>query len=125
MYQFSKRNNLVIRTRTFVTQGRAPEMETMRLEFCRGVMRTYKNLIKNPMYLINMEETADYFNSPPTRTEYRKSEKTVPANIQGASLIITVAVSIAMNGTKLSLLLILKDKTEGSVKKVFFKHLPE
>ena len=55
VYQFLKRNNLAIRTRTRVSQIKAAEMEPVRLKFCRRVMTTYKNHIKNPMFLINMD----------------------------------------------------------------------
>ena len=69
------------------------------------------------MFLINMDETALYFNSPPTRTVHTKGEKTVSVNIQGASLRVTVAVSIAMNRTKLRLFVIFKGKPRGSIEK--------
>ena len=117
VYQFLKLNNLVIRNRTRVSQIKALEMEPVRLEFCGHVMTTYKNQVKNPMFLINMDETAVYFNSPPTHTLHTKGEKTVSISIQGASLRVKVAVSIAMNGTKLPLFVIFKGKPEVSVEK--------
>ena len=73
-------------------------MELVLLEFCRRVMKMYKDHIKNPMFLINIDETAVYFNSLPTRTVHTEGEKTVCVYIQGASLYVTFAVSIAMNG---------------------------
>ena len=56
MHQFLRRNNQVIRTCTPVSQMKAAEMEPVRLEFCRCVMTTYKNHIKNPIFLVNMDK---------------------------------------------------------------------
>ena len=69
------------------------------------------------MFLINMDETVVHFNYPPTRTVHTKGKKTASVNIQGGSLRVTVAVSIAMNGTKLPLFLIFMGKLGGSVEK--------
>ena len=64
-----------------------------------------------------MDKTAFYFNSPPKRTVHAKNEKILSVNIQGASLRITVAVPIAMNGTKTPFFAIFKGKPKGSIEK--------
>ena len=117
VYQFLKRNNLAICTRTRISQIKAAEMEPLRLKFSRRVMTTYKNHINNPMFLINLDETAVYLNYPLIRTVHAKSEKTISVNIHGVSLRVTVAVSIAINGTKLPLFVIFKGKAGGSAEK--------
>lgn len=78
-------------------------MELVRQELCTRIMMMYKNYIKNPMLLINMDEIAYSFNSPSTRTVHTKDDLTVLVNVQDDSLRVKVALLIAMNGTKVHL----------------------
>ena len=100
-------------------------MEPVRLEFCRLDITPYKNHIKNPIFLINLDETAVYFNSPLTRTVHTKGEKTVSSNIQGSSLRVTVAVPITMNGKKTTDFCRIQGETTKIRRKIFIKHLSE
>ena len=89
-------------------------------------MTTYRQRINNPKYLVNMDETAVYLNISSNRTVHPKGEKTVSIHIGGASSMrFTLAVSIAMDGTKLPLFVIFKGMPGGSVEKSLPSILPD
>ena len=72
-----------------------------------------------------MDETAVYLNCRPTRTVHPTREKTVAANIGGAtSSRFTFAVSIAMDGTKLPLFVIFKGQRGGKQEKSLNQIVP-
>ena len=48
-------------------------------------MTSYHNLIGNPKYLLNMDETAVYLNCAPNRTAHPKGEKTISIMVGGSS----------------------------------------
>lgn len=56
-----QRRNLVLRTRTSVSQIIATAMGPVKLEFCKQLMTVYKNFIKNFKFAVNMDEPSAYF----------------------------------------------------------------
>ena len=93
-------------------------MQTVRRDYCRSSMMSYSNRIDNTHYRINMDETAELLNCTPNRTVHMKGEKTVSVMIGGTtSMIFTLDVSVAMDGTKLPLFVIFKATPGGSVEK--------
>lgn len=116
VHQFMKRRRLCVRTRTSVSQQTRNVMESVKRDICKRVMTTFRNRIKNPRLLVNMDETAIYLNCSPKRTVYGKGERTVSIRIGGtSSMRFTPAVTVAMDGTKLPLFAIFKGTPGGSV----------
>lgn len=104
VHQFMRRNHFGVRIRTRVSQQTQDVMESGKREHCRRVMTTYHNHIDDPRLLVNMDETAVYLNASPKRTVHRKGERTVSIRIGGSSSMrFTLAVIVAMDGTKLPL----------------------
>ena len=126
VYRFMVRNNLSVRTRTRVSQITDAAMQSVRHDFCHRLMTSYKARINDPHLLINMDETAVYLNCSPNRTVHMKGEKAVAMNIGSASSMrFTLAVTVAMDGTKLPLFVIFKGTPGGSVEKQLPTILPE
>ncbi len=91
-------------------------------QYCKSLMISHGNLIDDPHYLVNIDETVAYMNCSPNPTIHKKGEKTVSVMIGGASgMRFTLAVSAAMDETKLPLFVIVKKAHGGSVE----KQLPE
>ena len=87
-------------------------------EFRRRIITSFHNQINNPKFFISMEETAVYLNCSPKRTVHPKGERTVSIRVGGSSsTTFTLAVSVAMDGTKLPLFVIFKGKPGGSVER--------
>ena len=125
VYRFMKRHSLSVRSRTRVSQVTQSAMQSVRQQYCRHVMTSYANNINNPHYLINMDETAIYLNCSPKRTVHSKGEKTVPIMLGGTSgMRFTLAVSVAMDGTKLPLFAIFKGTPGGSIDRQLPSILP-
>ena len=115
-----------MRTRTRVSQITDAAMQSVRHDFCHRLMTSYIARINEPHLLINMDETAVYFNCSPNRSAHMKGEKTVAMNIGGASQMhSTLAVTVAMDGTKLTLFGIFKGTPGESVEKQLPKILTE
>ena len=125
VYRFMKRHSLSVRTRTRVSQVISTAMQSVRQQYCRHIMTSYANNINNPHYFVNMDETAIYLNCSPKRTVHAKGEKTVPIMLGGASgMRFTLAVSVAMDGTKLPLFAIFKGVPGGSIDRQLPSILP-
>ena len=123
--RFMARHSLSVGTRTRVSQVTAAAMQPIRQQFCRRLMTSYKHRINDPYFLVNMDETAVYLNCSPNRTVHMKGEKTVSVMIGGASSMrFTLAVTVAMDGTKLPLFVIFKGTPGGKVEKQLPDKLP-
>eukprot|EP00171_Calliarthron_tuberculosum_P022923 IDg22923t1 len=84
-------------------------MQSVKKDFALRVMTSFKNHVHDPRFICKMEKTAVYFDFKPTRTALTKGKKTVSICICGSSANrCTVCVTVAMDGTKLSLLVIFK-----------------
>ncbi len=124
-YRFSKRYPLSIRTHNRVSQITDAAMQPVRRDYCRRLMMTYGNRIDEPHYLINMDETAVFLNCIPNRTVYMIGEKTISVMIEGTkSMRFKLAISVAMDGTKLPFFVIFKATPGGSVAKQLPNILP-
>ena len=78
-----------------------------------AVLQNYNDDLK---YLVDMGETAVCLNRSPTRTVHPKGERTIAIRIgSDTSSRFTLAVTVAMDGTKLPLFEIFKAKVGGSV----------
>ena len=118
VYNFMKHRNLSVRTRTRTSQILDSAMQPVRDVYCHRIMTSYNLRINNPKYLVDMDETAIYLNSALKRTVHLKGEKIVPVMIDGSSSMrFTLAVTVAMDGTKLPLFVIFKGKQGGTVEK--------
>ena len=125
VYDFLKRRNLSVRTRTRVSQITNAAMQPVKDEYCRRVMTTFDNRINHPKYLINMDETAVYLNCTPKKTVHPQGERTVAVLIGGSSSMrFTLAVTVAMDGTKLPLFVIFKGVPGGKVDQSLESILP-
>ena len=125
VYEFLKRNNLVIRTRTGVTLIKAAEMEPASLEFCRPVMMTYENRIKNPMFLMNMDETAVCFwVSPDTNGSYERQVNCI-SKYSGWFLECYSCSILCDDEDKTATFLYFKGETGRIRPEIFIKHLCE
>ena len=102
-------HSLPARTRTRVSQVTAAAIQLIRQQFCRRLMTSCKHRINDPHLLVNMDEIAVYFKCSPNRTVHIKGEKTVSVMKGGASSMrFTLAVAVAIDGTKLPLFAIFK-----------------
>ena len=109
VYRFTKRHSLSVRTRTRVSQVTSTALQSVRQQYCRHIVTSYASNINNPLFFVNMDETAIYLNCFPNRIVDAKGEKNVPIMLDGVSgMRFTVAVSVAMDGTKLQLFAIFK-----------------
>ena len=101
-------------------------MQPVKRDFCRRLMTSFQSRISNPKYLINMDETAVHLNCTPTRTVHPKGEKTISINIDNSNTArITVAVSVAIDGSKFPLFVIFKGKPGGKIEKSLDVILPD
>ena len=74
-------------------------------DFRRRIVIPFPNQMNNPKFFINMDETAVYLNCSPKRIVHPKGERTVSIRVGGSSSTrFTLAVSVAMDGTKLPFL---------------------
>lgn len=88
-------------------------------------MASYKQRTIDPHFLVNLDETAVYLNRFPTRTVHAKGKKTVSVMIGGAlSIRFTLAVSVAMDSTKLALFATFKGISGGIVDKQLSEIIP-
>ena len=126
VYDFMKRRRLSVRVRTRKSQITNAAMQSVKQDYNRRVMTSFNTRIRDPHYLINMDETAVYLNCSPSRTVHQKGEKTVSIMIGGtSSRRFTLAVTVAMDGTKLPLFVIFKGVPGGRVEKQLTAELPE
>ena len=126
VYEFLKRRHLSVRTRTRVSQITNAAMQPVKRDFCRRIMTSYQSKIRDPKYLVNMDETAVYLNCTPNRTVHPTGEKTVAIMIGRSNPTrITVAVSVAMDGSKLPLFVIFRGKPGGRVEKSLQEIVPD
>ena len=125
VYRFIKRRVFSIRTRTRVSQITDAAMHPVRRDYCRRLMTSYRNRINDPRYLINMDETAVFLNCAPNRMVNVKGEKTVSVMIESSSsLRFTLAISVAVDSSKLPLFAIFKGKPGGSIEKKLPQIIP-
>ena len=122
VYRFLKRRRLSIRARTRVSQITDAAMQTVKRSYCQQLMASYHQRIDNTKYQINMDETCVHLNCTPNRTVHTTGEKTVAVMIGNSTPErITVAVSVALDGSKLPLFVIFKGKTGGRIENLFMK----
>ena len=75
-------------------------------------------------WVVNMDETAVYFEPKSRTTIARKGEKSITATCSGSSMRITVCVAAAADGTRLPLFLVFKGKSDGRLSKTLDSILP-
>ena len=125
VYRFIKRRGFSIRTRTRVSQITDAAVQPVRRDYCWRLMTSYGNRINGPHYLISMDETAVFLHCASNRTVHVKEKKTVSVMIASASSMrFILAVSVAMDGSKLSLFAIFKGKPGGSIEKQLPQIIP-
>ena len=94
------------------------ETQSVKQDYYSRLMRRYLHCIKNPRYLLNMDQTAVYLNSSPNRTVDKKGNRTISIRVGGpSSMWFTLCVSVAVDGTKLPLFVIFKCKPNGNIEK--------
>ena len=125
VHEFINRRRLSIRTRARVAQVLNTETQSISQDHCSRLMRTYQYCINNPRYLINMNQKAVNLNFSPNLTVDTKGKHPVSIRVGGASSMrFKLCVSIAMDGTKLPLFVILKGKPIGNIEKQLSSILP-
>ncbi len=121
-----KRRHLSVRTRTRKSHITESAMQSVKLDYRRHVMTLYHNLIGNPKYLLNMDETAVYLNCALNRTVHPKGEKTISIMVGGSSSMrFSLDVTIAMDGRKLPSFVIFKGTPGGSIERSLPSILPD
>ena len=100
-------------------------MQSVRQQYCRRIMTSYANSIKNPRSFVKLDGTAIYLNYFQKRTIQSKGEKPALIILCGTSgMRLTSFVSVAMDGTKLWLLAIFRDTLGGSIEQQLPSMLP-
>eukprot|EP00171_Calliarthron_tuberculosum_P007457 IDg7457t1 len=61
VYDFMRRNHLSVRVRTNVAQLTKGHMRSLKKDFARCVMTSFKNRVHDPSVFLNMDEKAVYF----------------------------------------------------------------
>ena len=118
VYHFLRRHDLTVRVRTLVSQITDSVMQSAKRDYCRRVMTMYNKQVANPKFLCKMDQTPLYMNCAPTRTVHRRGERNVSIRTGGSSSnSITVAVTVAIDGTKLPLFCIIKEKKSGKIQR--------
>ena len=101
------------------------KMQSVRQDYCSRLMRTYLHCIKNPRYLLNMDQTAVYLNCSPSRTVDKKGKCTISIPFGGSSSMrFTLCFLVALDGTKLPLFVIFKGKPNGNIEKALPSMIP-
>ena len=79
-------------------------------------MTMYNMRVSNPNFLSNMGQTLVYMNCAPNRTVQRRGKRTVSIRTGvSSSNRIALAVTVAMDGTKLPLFCTIKGKKGGKI----------
>ena len=113
---FMSRSNLCMCNKTNVSQIIDPLLQKGKQKYFRRVMTMFKNRIRKPKLLCDMDQTLVYMNCTPCRTVYKKGARTVSIKVGGTKgLRSTVAVTVAMDGTKLPLFVMFNGKTGGRI----------
>ncbi len=101
-----------------MSQVTATTMQAVKQDFCRRVMTKFCNCINNQFLLVNTDETAIFLNCSTKTTINLRGERIIAILVGGtSSMRFTLAVSVAMDGTELSLFLIFKGKPGGGIVK--------
>ena len=113
-----RRRKSGISVRIRVAQETQIAMKEAAKDYSHRLMMSYKARINNPKYFVNMDETAIYMNCYPKRTIHPKGEKAASISlVGGSSYRITLALSIAMDGTKLPFFVVFKGELGKRVEK--------
>ena len=125
VYDFLKRQKLSVGTRNRLIQITGTSVQAVKESYCRNIITTFRNRIGDPKRFINMYETNVYLNCTPMRTVHPKGERTVAVNIGGITPTrFTLAVTVAMDGSKLPLFVIFKGKRGGKIEKSLKEIVP-
>ncbi len=96
----------------------ANAIQAVKQDYWKRITISFRNRINSPKFLVTMDETAVFLNYAPKRTVGTAEERTVSIRVvECSSLRFTLAVKVAMDGTKLPLFVILKAEPGGSVEK--------
>ena len=126
VHDFTKRRRLCVRVRTHNSQITNEAMQSVKQDYNRRIMKSFDTHIRDPHYLVNMDETAVYLNCCPSRTVHQKGGKRVSIMIGGtSSRRFTLGITLAMDGAKLPLFVILKGLPGGRIEKSLTSELPE
>lgn len=80
----------------------------------------------HPPMFVNMDETAEYFEAKPKSTVHPSGANTIPIRCTGSSnQCLRAYVTVASDGTKLSLFLNFKGKPHGRIEVTLHHILPE
>ncbi len=92
-----------------MSQTTATAMESVRRDFAQLLLTSYGSGIHDPPDVVNMDDTATYMDCSPNRTIHKTGEGTVSIMIGVPPYDrFTSALSVAMDGTKRPLFVILK-----------------
>ena len=120
------RNNLCVRTATWIVQKTAANLVAVKRDYSHRVNLFNFSSICNPRYFVNMDETNVYFNCKPKRSVSLTGQKTIYIRLgSSSSLRVTVCVSIAFDGNKLSSFLMFKRASRGPVERSLHEILSE
>lgn len=75
--KFMKRNDLVVRTRTHISQALPKDLEQKIETFHEEVKKIMENSDYPPEYIANMDETLVFLDSVPTKTVDREGKKSI------------------------------------------------
>ena len=93
--------------------------QSMKQDFCKSAMTLYKNPIKNPRLLFNIDETAVYASCATELIVHNTGKKTVSIRVCGTlSKRLTLDITEAMYGIKLPLFAIFLGQHGGVSEKI-------
>ena len=103
-FDFMKRHLLYVRTSTCRNKITSATMQYVQQDFSRRLITWYSGFVRNPRFLVNMDEKDVYLNCSPNRAVHPTGEKTLSIMVGGTSSArFTLAVAITMDGTKFPL----------------------
>ncbi|KAJ0390660.1 hypothetical protein P43SY_011835 [Pythium insidiosum] len=110
--RFAERHGFSQRTPTF-TKVPSADLVATRLSFATTFWKTYASY--GPSEIINIDETAVYYDTPPTRMWAEKGKSARITKAQKHSARLTVVISVRADGTKLPLFFIVRGTPGGSI----------
>ena len=117
-YKVISRNSFVFRRPTWIYQYTPEESDAKKAEFAQPTMTLVHMNGINEHYFVNIDETAVYFDSSHYYTVNERVAKTVSMRRGStANKICTVCVTVAADGSKLHLFVILNGTVNGGVAK--------
>ena len=118
MRRFLRSNNIVLRLPTNKSQDDPKEKREAAIAFLKSTRPLIHQAIRDPAFVINMDQTPYNPKDAPTKTLAQKGSKTVSVKeLKSTVGRITACLSVCANGTKLPPLVIFKALPGGNVEK--------